>query len=122
MGRLPFVAVASAGVANVGMMRSSDWRIGVSDKVTNEELCEGKKSIVSGKTAIAQVAFTRVITACPFLTFPPVAMMCSTKTKFSKTPPWLTTPFYIFVLTLVLQGAIPPTLAWYPQTAELPVT
>ena len=87
---VPFVAVATAGVLNVGLMRIKELRDGIS--VFDERGDEVGKSTVAGWTAVSQVALSRVASAFPALTLPPLIMAQLGKTRMLKSFPRLALP------------------------------
>ena len=122
---VPFVSVSAASATNVALMRSSDWTegVGVQGKESGEVLLDGKPSLVAGKTAISQVAATRVLTCVPLLMAPPVIMAGFERLPaFAKASVRTKMLINCAVLAGVLQISIPTTLAYFPQTAELPVS
>lgn len=70
---IPFIAVATANIANVAAMRNKDFFEGVKvrDRATNEEI--PLKSKIAGTKAVTEVAISRVMLPIPLLLFPPNA-------------------------------------------------
>ncbi|CAH7689740.1 Tricarboxylate/iron carrier [Phakopsora pachyrhizi] len=75
LGRfIPFVAVASAGCVNVGLMRWKEIRDGIDLFTPGDERGLGVKSKVAGLLAVSQTAASRVLTNIPILILPPLVI------------------------------------------------
>lgn len=104
-GRLvPFVAVATAGVLNVFLMRGEEIRHGIDvfpllseedkSKVETGEL-EVKslgKSRKAATLAVGETAISRVMNATPIMVLPPLALVRLQKTEWLKQRPRMVTP------------------------------
>lgn len=117
---IPFVAVALANIANVGVIRSPDLVEGVVvyDKETGERV---GKSPAAGRQAVAQVAVSRVLVPIPLMLFPPVIMSwltAPTKGWLYKRPA-MHLPVQIGILLVMLRLALPLCIAVFPQDSEM---
>ena len=68
---VPFIAVATAGTANLCLMRQKEVQDGITVYKDNKAI---GKSQVAAKYAIGQTAFSRVIAAMPSMVIPPIIM------------------------------------------------
>ena len=113
---IPFIAVASAGSLNVGLMRWKEMKDGIEllDPDTKEKL--GVKSPKAGSLAVGQVALSRIATSFPCLTIPPLIL-----TKFIKLSPFKYQFVHLSLITLCLMTALPCSIALFPQYGQLKV-
>jgi tricarboxylate carrier len=111
---LPYIAVASASVANVVMVRQSDFRQGVTvfDKETGEDLGTSK---IAGRTAVSQVAVSRLLVPLPLLTLPPVIVPAIMKSFFKGKPASWEVTVNLTVIAMLLLVVTPACIAVYPQ-------
>ncbi|RHZ83416.1 hypothetical protein Glove_94g37 [Diversispora epigaea] len=114
---VPFVAVASAGTVNVYLMRWKEIRDGID--VYDENGNTLGKSQIAGKSAVGQVAISRVLTNFPVLTIPPLALSLLEKTRWLKRNPRLSTPINFGLIALSLTTALPLAIAAFPQSAVI---
>ncbi|KDE09853.1 hypothetical protein MVLG_00251 [Microbotryum lychnidis-dioicae p1A1 Lamole] len=124
LGKLvPFVAVASAGCVNIGLMRWKEIRDGISiykpkDVVTGRVSDEvlGKSSI-AGKYAIGQTAASRVLTNIPTLILPPLVITLLERRGAFDRPNGkrLSTALNLGLIGLSLLVFLPPAIAVFPQ-------
>ncbi|SGZ12216.1 BQ5605_C028g10489 [Microbotryum silenes-dioicae] len=124
LGKLvPFVAVASAGCVNIGLMRWKEIRDGISiykpkDAVTGRVSDEvlGKSSI-AGKYAIGQTAASRVLTNIPTLILPPLIITLLERRGAFDRPNGkrLSTALNLGLIGLSLLVFLPPAIAVFPQ-------
>jgi len=110
---VPFTAVATAGLVNVFMMRWNEIKEGIDVKDHNEDVIG--KSKKAGLSAVSQVAISRIATALPVLTFPPIIMGFLEKTSILKSNPRLRAPIDLLVITTCLWTALPVAIAIFPQ-------
>ena len=112
---IPFVSVALANIANVAVIRSPDLVDGVCvyDTASGEEM---PKSIVAGRTAVTQVAISRVMVPIPLMLLPPIFMDWLTAPgRFLSTRAALHTPVQISMILVLLRFALPLCIAVFPQ-------
>jgi len=114
---VPFTAVATAGVANVFLMRGNEIKEGIDVKDKNGDVVG--KSPKAGILACSQVASSRVMTALPCLTFPPIIMGVLEKTKFVRSNPGSITGLNLAVIAVMLSTALPVAVAMYPQQVSI---
>eukprot|EP01114_Cavostelium_apophysatum_P014078 TRINITY_DN3556_c0_g1_i1.p1 TRINITY_DN3556_c0_g1~~TRINITY_DN3556_c0_g1_i1.p1 ORF type:complete len:350 (-),score=42.55 TRINITY_DN3556_c0_g1_i1:9-1013(-) len=114
---VPFVAVSTAGVANVFMMRWNEAKEGIS--VRDAEGNDLGKSKQAGFNALTQVATSRVLTALPVLTFPQIIMSGLERTSFVKRYPVVVTPLNLAVIAGILWTALPVAIAAFPQKVAI---
>jgi len=115
---VPFTAVATAGVANVFMMRWNEVKEGIS--VKDAEGNDLGRSGIAGFNALSQVAFSRVMTSFPVLLFPPIIMSFFEKMEFVKKNPRVILPINLAVISTMLWTALPAAVAIFPQIVETP--
>ncbi|CAD2216300.1 Tricarboxylate carrier, putative [Angomonas deanei] len=130
---IPFVAVATAGVANVSVIRLKDVLKGipVKDQETKEYIKldkkdEEEKSVIAGRIAVGQVATSRVIMNVPLVLVPPFLMSMIFETRngkkantiknfFVQRKSSLYLPVNLTILTGLLAVALPMASAFFPQ-------
>lgn len=119
---LPYVAVASAGLVNVGLMRSSDYLHGVSvnDAATREPIDGVSK--IAGRTAIGQVMASRAFVPLPLIALPPFIVGWIMRRPFFAKRPGFELPVTLGVIGVDLLFAAPMGLALYPPECRLPVS
>eukprot|EP01135_Chromosphaera_perkinsii_P004777 Nk52_evm8s296 gene=Nk52_evmTU8s296 len=115
---IPFVAVASAGVVNVFLMRQKELREGIA--IQDSEGNERGKSKIAGFNALSQVAASRVCISTPALTIPPI-IGTFLERRFSLSPRAM-----VFVnvttVSLMLMTALPFAIGLFPQKATIAAT
>jgi len=114
---VPYTAVATAGIANVFMMRWNETQEGIMVQDANGN--DVAKSQKAGVLALSQVAFSRCMTALPVLTFPPVLMPILAQTSLMTRFPLLKVPTYLGLIAGILWTALPAAVAIFPQQAEI---
>lgn len=111
---VPFVAVATAGIVNVFLMRRNELTEGVAITDKPGGTVVGK-SAIAGQLAVSQVAACRVFTSMTILIIPPVVMHFAEKTSLLMKHPGLHTPFKLMLLTGILLIGLPASVALFPQ-------
>ncbi|GAA98086.1 uncharacterized protein L969DRAFT_22718 [Mixia osmundae IAM 14324] len=127
LGRLvPFVAVATAGCANIGLMRWKEIRDGIDVFAPGSEDEEEKpkslgKSSVAGSLAISQTAASRVLTNIPTLIIPPVTMTFLLSKGFFQGPRGkrVESVVHLGLIGTSLLLFLPPAIAVFPQRATV---
>jgi len=116
---VPFLAVASAGVLNVGLMRLNECRTGI--PIKDSDGVERGISVAAGRKAVTEVAWTRVALPAPILLFPPLIMSFYDRLSIaSNKPKWR--PFVqVPVITACLWMALPLAIALFPQQSSIHV-
>ncbi|GBG27910.1 Sideroflexin-5 [Hondaea fermentalgiana] len=74
---VPFIAVASANILNVGFMRRMELESGIT--VFDEVGKELGQSVMAAKKALAETAVTRVVLPVPILVLSPLLLMATEK-------------------------------------------
>ncbi|KAM0748588.1 tricarboxylate carrier [Meredithblackwellia eburnea MCA 4105] len=127
LGRfVPFVAVASAGCVNIGLMRWKEIRDGISVFPPEDE--NGKyskevlgKSSTAGQYAIAQTAASRVLTNIPTLILPPLIITMLERRGAFKGPNGkrLNAITNLGLIGTSLLVFLPPAIATFPQRGSI---
>ncbi|KAK4704137.1 sideroflexin-5, partial [Phenoliferia sp. Uapishka_3] len=123
---VPFVAVASAGCMNIGLMRWKEMRDGID--VYAPEDASGKyskevlgKSQIAGQYAIGQTAASRVLTNIPTLILPPLIITMLERRGAFKGPNGarLNTVTHLGLIGASLLVFLPPAIAYFPQRGSI---
>ncbi|KAL8292137.1 hypothetical protein RQP46_001603 [Phenoliferia psychrophenolica] len=123
---VPFVAVASAGCVNIGLMRWKEIRDGIAVYPPADSNGRYSKEVlgtssIAGQYAIAQTAASRVLTNIPTLILPPLIITMLERRGAFKGPNgarWNT------ITNLGLIGSsllifLPPAIATFPQRGSI---
>jgi hypothetical protein len=116
-GAVPFVAVASAGVLNVVLMRRGEMQRGIS--VKDSEGVDRGTSVAAGVKAITEVALTRVALPAPILLFPPFIMSVWDRLSFAQQRPKWRPIVQVPVITACLWLALPLAIGLFPQQSSI---
>ena len=143
LGRLvPWVSVASAGFANVLLIRfheisegisvysqplpgadllpcDADERYGTEGRPPAECLGLSRRAAVE---AVGRTAVSRVVLSTPILTIPALAIWAFERLKVFERWPRSQIPLSLFAALVALQVALPVATGVFPQTASLPVS
>jgi sideroflexin-5 len=122
LGRLvPFAAVVSAGLVNVGLMRSEEIRKGISvyDPDTNKDLGNSKSA---AKYAVGETALSRVITATPIMVLPPLILYRLQKGILKSKSNLAITAANLGLITITSFAVLPFALAIFPQKRTLDIS
>ncbi|KAK8790882.1 hypothetical protein WA158_005513 [Blastocystis sp. Blastoise] len=114
---LPFLAVATAGVSNVLLMRLAEMSKGIN--VFDEDGNDLGVSIKAGKKAVINTAITRICIPIPVLLIPPFINAGLDKMGWmpkGKTGKMLTE---LTICTLCLIFALPCAIGVFPQTCRI---
>eukprot|EP00457_Paulinella_chromatophora_P009022 gb/GEZN01009073.1/.p1 GENE.gb/GEZN01009073.1/~~gb/GEZN01009073.1/.p1 ORF type:complete len:335 (+),score=18.10 gb/GEZN01009073.1/:53-1057(+) len=117
---LPFSAVAGAGCLNVYLMRRNETTDGIT--VQDENGNDVGVSVIAGQMAVSQSALTRVVLPIPILILPPAILAGLQHLKCWPHSPRLAALSQLFIITACLSGALPLSIALFPQTCDVPVT
>eukprot|EP00667_Euglena_gracilis_P010742 EG_transcript_10940 len=112
---LPWLAVASAGAANVALIRRNELVTGVN--VSDKEGNVYGKSVVAGKYGLVKCALARVFWNTPIMVLPPVLMSFIGPRLHSSRARNLA---QLGVIGACLVGFMPPSLAVFPQRDRIP--
>jgi tricarboxylate carrier len=102
LGRLvPFAAVATAGVVNVGLMRGGEIAAGIDVFAKKKSADESGSAESLGKSrkaamlAVGETAVSRVLNATPIMVIPPLLLMRLQRSSWLKKRPGLVVPVNI---------------------------
>ncbi|SPQ97473.1 Sidoreflexin [Plasmodiophora brassicae] len=113
----PFVAVASAGVLNVTLMRYNELQEGI--EIKDEEGRIVGKSKQAGRAALTQVALTRVALPAPILVLPPIIINLLNKAKMMPASKRARLVVEVGIVTACLAAAVPLAIGLFPQTGAI---
>lgn len=140
LGRLvPFAAVATAGVVNVGLMRGGEIAGGIdvfpckppvstskspekSDLTTttaSESLGKSRRAAI---LAVGETAVSRVLNAMPIMVIPPLILMQLQRSQWPKKRPGMVTPTNIGLVFITSVFALPLALGAFPQRQAVKAT
>ncbi|KJE93244.1 sideroflexin, variant [Capsaspora owczarzaki ATCC 30864] len=116
---IPYTAVALAGAVNVFLMRSKELRSGIT--VFDESGNEHGTSPAAGFRAVSQVAVSRMATALPSLTLPPLllALINRYSNNLLERRPRLVLPVNLALISCVGLTTLPFAIALFPQRASV---
>lgn len=118
---VPMVAVATANIINIPLMRQRELKGGIS--VVDENDNKLGMSKITAKRAIGQVIFSRVVMAIPGMAIPPFIMnYLERRTTLFKRMPWVNAPLQVCLVGLSLIFATPLCCAIFPQRSSIPVS
>lgn len=112
-----YPATATANIANVYLMRSSELQQGID--VHDQQGNVVGTSKAAAKKAVSETALSRVILPAPILIFPPIIMTMLEKTKFIMSRPKMILPLNAVVCTLAFGLALPFAIALFPQQSKM---
>jgi hypothetical protein len=101
-------------------MRNSELREGIA--VVDEMGQEVGTSVIAAHRAVRETAITRAFLPAPILLIPPVIMAGLEKMRFLQRWPRLHLPVQVVVCTLCFGLALPVSIAFFPQTAQIAVS
>lgn len=110
---VPFVAVASAGVANVFLMRQKELKCGI--MVQDSKGNDLGNSKEAGVKAVSQVAVSRVAVSAACIAMPSVVMSQIEKKSWYIGNPRLRLPVNLVVVCASMLVALPFAIAIFPQ-------
>jgi len=118
---VPFIAVASANIMNVGMMRRMELQSGIS--VFNGEGKALGQSVEAARKALFETAVTRVVLPVPILVMSPMLLMVSEKVfPVIKTAAAIRIPLQSSFVTLTFLLGLPLSLAMFQEIGEIQVS
>jgi sideroflexin-5 len=118
---IPILASALASSSNLAFTRADEVMVGAN--VVDEHGNSYGKSLVAGRQGVMQTALSRcVMVPCAVFLLPDMIIKTLKKHGLSPRSPRMGTALYLGVLVGCLAGALPATLAVFPQTAEFDVT
>ncbi|XP_072042049.1 sideroflexin-1-like [Amphiura filiformis] len=114
---VPFAAVAAANCINIPMMRQRELTSGIPVfDADNNRLGDSK---AAAKSAITQVAVSRIIMAMPGMIIPPIVMNKLEQQGYWKRHPRLAAPIQIGLVGFMLIFATPLCCALFPQKSSI---
>lgn len=125
---VPFAAVVSAGLVNVGLMRSEELRKGITvfDSRTNEPIKVANpdetesRSKVAATYAVGETAASRVINASPIMAIPPLILVRLQRTGMLNSR-MKETLVNLGLITVTSFLVLPFALAVFPQVKTVEV-
>lgn len=114
---LPFLAVLSAGVANLCLIRRNEWQEGVA--VADENGDTYGKSIVAGKQGLAKCSVARFLWNFPIMVLPSFILARLAAGPMKGAPKLVKLGAEVAVVTAFLFAGVPPALAAFPQTDSI---
>jgi len=110
---VPYTAVATAGIANVFLMRWNELREGII--VRDENGNELGRSQKAGLMACSQVALSRCLSSLPCLTVPPLVMSQLEQTAWLRANSRASPVINLGLIAIMLWTALPAAVAVFPQ-------
>jgi hypothetical protein len=98
-------------------MRRKELTAGIQVRDSHGEIVGTSKK--AGFKGVSQTATSRIVSAFPVMFLPGLIMTQLEKTKFLKTNQKLIIPLNLFIISSCLMLALPPSIALFPQIAEL---
>ncbi|KAI1883765.1 hypothetical protein AGOR_G00234920 [Albula goreensis] len=117
---IPFPAVASANICNVGLMRHNELAEGIDVLDANGNVVGSSK--IAAKHAIIETALTRVVLPMPILVFPPMIMAFLEKFPLLQTHRRLVLPLHSLVCLVAFGLALPVAISLFPQMSQIDVS
>ncbi|CCX05731.1 Tricarboxylate/iron carrier [Pyronema domesticum] len=120
LGRLvPFAAVCTAGIVNVGLMRGGEIAAGIDvfpkKSRDDEEVKSLGKSRTAAIIAVGETAVSRVLNATPIMVIPPLVLLRLQRSQWMKARPGLAIPVNIALIFTTSVFALPLALGAFPQ-------
>uniref|UniRef100_A0A3P9K7L9 Sideroflexin 5b n=1 Tax=Oryzias latipes TaxID=8090 RepID=A0A3P9K7L9_ORYLA len=117
---VPFTAVASANICNVGLMRHNELSEGV-DVLDDKGNVVGSSKIAA-RNAIMETAFTRVVLPMPIFVLPPIIMSYLERLRFLQSNRRLLLPIHSAVCLLTFAVSLPVAISLFPQMSQIEVS
>uniref|UniRef100_A0A673XS85 Sideroflexin 5b n=1 Tax=Salmo trutta TaxID=8032 RepID=A0A673XS85_SALTR len=114
---IPFPAVASANICNVGLMRHNELSEGIDVLDGNGNVVGSSK--IAAKHAIMETAFTRVVLPMPIFVLPPIIMSYLEKLPFLLTNRRLLLPIHSLVCLATFSLSLPLAISLFPQMSQV---
>uniref|UniRef100_A0A8C6KB91 Sidoreflexin n=1 Tax=Nothobranchius furzeri TaxID=105023 RepID=A0A8C6KB91_NOTFU len=111
---VPFPAVASANICNVGLMRHSELSEGI-DVLDNNSNVVGSSKIAA-RHAIMETALTRVVLPMPIFVLPPIIMSYLERNRR------LLLPIHSVVCLITFGLSLPVAISLFPQMSQIEVS
>ncbi|XP_071756441.1 sideroflexin-5b isoform X1 [Centroberyx gerrardi] len=117
---VPFPAVASANICNVGLMRHNELSEGI-DVLDNNGNVVGSSKIAA-RHAIMETAFTRVVLPMPIFVLPPIIMSYLERLQFLQSNRRLLLPIHSLVCLATFSLSLPLAISLFPQMSQIEVS
>ncbi|XP_069026581.1 sideroflexin-5b [Embiotoca jacksoni] len=117
---VPFPAVASANICNVGLMRHNELSEGI-DVLDNNGNVVGSSKIAA-RHAIMETAFTRVVLPMPIFVLPPIIMSYLERLRFLQSNRRLLLPIHSVVCLVTFGLSLPLAISLFPQMSQIEVS
>ncbi|XP_030594950.1 sideroflexin-5b [Archocentrus centrarchus] len=117
---VPFPAVASANICNVGLMRHNELSEGI-DVLDNNGNVVGSSKIAA-RHAIMETAFTRVVLPMPIFVLPPIIMSYLERLRFLQSNRKLLLPIHSVVCLVTFGLSLPVAISLFPQMSQIEVS
>uniref|UniRef100_A0A7N8XQI9 Sideroflexin 5b n=1 Tax=Mastacembelus armatus TaxID=205130 RepID=A0A7N8XQI9_9TELE len=117
---VPFPAVASANICNVGLMRHNELSEGI-DVLDNNGKVVGSSKIAA-RHAIMETAFTRVVLPMPIFVLPPIIMSYLERLRFLQRNRRLLLPIHSIVCLITFGLSLPVAISLFPQMSQIEVS
>ncbi|XP_053735945.1 sideroflexin-5b isoform X2 [Synchiropus splendidus] len=117
---VPFPAVASANICNVGLMRHNELSEGIDVLDHNGKVVGSSK--IAAKHAIAETAFTRVVLPMPIFVLPPIIMSYLERLRFLRSNRRLLLPIHSLVCLVTFGLSLPVAISLFPQMSQIEVS
>ncbi|XP_028272100.1 sideroflexin-5b [Parambassis ranga] len=117
---VPFPAVASANICNVGLMRHNELSEGI-DVLDDQGNVVGS-SIIAARHAITETAFTRVVLPMPIFVLPPIIMSYLERLRFLQSNRRLLLPIHSVVCLVTFSLSLPVAISLFPQMSQIEVS
>ncbi|XP_005935267.1 sideroflexin-5b isoform X2 [Haplochromis burtoni] len=117
---VPFPAVASANICNVGLMRHNELSKGI-DVLDNNGNVVGS-SRIAARHAIMETAFTRVVLPMPIFVLPPIIMSYLERLRFLQSNRRLLLPIHSVVCLVTFGLSLPVAISLFPQMSQIEVS
>ncbi|XP_026002335.1 sideroflexin-5b isoform X2 [Astatotilapia calliptera] len=117
---VPFPAVASANICNVGLMRHNELSEGI-DVLDNNGNIVGS-SRIAARHAIMETAFTRVVLPMPIFVLPPIIMSYLERLRFLQSNRRLLLPIHSVVCLVTFGLSLPVAISLFPQMSQIEVS
>ncbi|KAE8285672.1 Sideroflexin-5 [Larimichthys crocea] len=117
---VPFPAVASANICNVGLMRHNELSEGIDVLDDNGNVVGSSK--IAARHAIMETAFTRVVLPMPIFVLPPIIMSYLERLRFLQRNRRLLLPIHSFVCLVTFGLSLPVAISLFPQMSQIEVS
>uniref|UniRef100_A0A672IAS4 Sidoreflexin n=1 Tax=Salarias fasciatus TaxID=181472 RepID=A0A672IAS4_SALFA len=117
---VPFPAVASANICNVGLMRHNELSEGIDVLDGNGNVVGSSK--IAARHAIMETAFTRVVLPMPIFVLPPIIMSYLERLRFLQSRRRLLLPIHSLVCLVTFGLSLPVAISLFPQMSQIEVS